>query len=104
MANMNVLESTNSVAPADDIELTHIEEFAAPRRTERAAHGNSRARYVLLFGIALLSAWLASSVFNSINEINAEMDMIRTNAAQSRPFLHHMNENAATADSESTTQ
>jgi hypothetical protein len=46
---------------------------------------DARLRYALLGGIALLSAWLAISINNSIDEVNAELEMIRANIARPLP-------------------
>jgi hypothetical protein len=74
--NMKSAEITNVVPQTESAESTAVG-LNAPRKPAHSANTGTRPRYALLIGIALLSGWLAYTVITSLNEINAEMDVIR---------------------------
>jgi hypothetical protein len=76
---MNAIEITNVVPQTEDVESAAIEEFTAPRQPALGAMCNARMRYALFVSIALLLAGLAFIVHNSLDEINAEIEMIDAN-------------------------
>jgi len=87
---MNPTETTNIALQAEEIESTALE-FNAPPQSDSApqqpmpkSKRGALSRGGLLIIIALLLAWLGYIVHTSINEINAEVEMIRAN--NSRPI------------------
>ena len=75
---MNTAEITDLLARSErDEELTTLEEFSAPRQLVSRDRQPVRTRFALLLVIFLGSGWLGYSVLSSLDEINAECDMIR---------------------------
>jgi len=73
---MKTAEFTSVARRSEDVESTSIEEFDASPPPAPVKPGNARLRYALLIGIALSAAWLAFTINSSINEIDAEVQMI----------------------------
>ena len=73
---MNTAEITHISAQTEDIETTTIGRLDALPKPAQSVMRGTRLRYGLLLGIALLSAWLAITVFSSIKELNAEFERI----------------------------
>lgn len=80
---MNAMEFTTVARRTEDVESTSITEPGVARQPAPGTARNARLRYALLAGIALLSAWLAFTIRDSINEIDAQVEMIRTSIVSS---------------------
>lgn len=78
---MNPAKVTNVVAQTEDVETTTIGALDTPPKHAQGVMCGTRLRYGLLLGIALLSAWLAITLLNSITEVSAEFDKIQANNA-----------------------
>lgn len=79
--NMNATTTINIVPQTELPELNIAENRSECRQATRTAAGATTAplRHGALIGIVLLLVSLAFSVQMSLNEINAEMEMIRAN-------------------------
>lgn len=73
---MNTAEMTSIISQTEDNEAATIGPLDALPKPAQGAIRSARLRFGLLLGIALLSAWLATTMLNSINELNAEFDRI----------------------------
>ena len=73
---MNTAEFPSVVRRSEEVESRSIEEFDTSPQPAPVKPGNARLRYLLLIGIALSAAWLAFTINSSINEIDAEVQMI----------------------------
>ena len=75
---MNTVEITDLLArSAHDDELTTLEDLSAPQQCVSRDRQPAQKRYALLLVILLSSGWLCYSVLSSLDEINAECDVIR---------------------------
>ena len=73
---MNTAKTINLVAQTEDIETTTIGSLDTPSKPPQRVMRGTRLRYGLLLATALLSTWLAITVFNSIKQLNTEFDHI----------------------------
>ena len=71
---MNAVEFTDIVIQSEQTELQAVAKPVAARHSAPRRLCDARVAYALLAVIALLCAWLAFAINNSLDQINAQLE------------------------------